>query len=151
MLIEEEINQIEDVLQKLRQDSKSNAIFLFDKSGQPLADEGDTGSFSSVSLPYLTAGKVTEEDGLPTLLAVRELIVEVDRIFAHISVVGNCAILLVLFDEKTSLGLVKQSVKKAKGELDKVLDLIKAKASQFPSENLFSDITDEEIVALFEE
>ena len=72
----------------------------------------------------------------------------------HISVVGGWAILVVLFDERSSLGLVRLRVKKVTAELATVLDEIVARsqaqpAAAFGSQTPFAEITDDDIDALF--
>ena len=71
----------------------------------------------------------------------------------HINVVGGWAILLVMFDERSSLGLVRLRVKKASGELESILDEIatrsEARRSTEADASPFAEITDEDIDALF--
>ena len=72
----------------------------------------------------------------------------------HISVVASRGILVVLFDEKSSLGLVRLRVKKAGGELGSIMDEVteREQSAQFAGSggtSPFSEITDDDIDALF--
>ena len=71
----------------------------------------------------------------------------------HINVVGGRAILVVLFDERSSLGLVRLRVKKATGEIAGILEDVVARAQSdrggSSAFSPFAEITDDDIDALF--
>ena len=75
----------------------------------------------------------------------------------HISIVAQRVILVVIFDERSSLGLVRLRVKKASQELNDVFARIMAKVEREKSqvgggfESPFAEITDEDIDSLFSE
>ena len=58
-------------------------------------------------------------------------------------------ILVVLFDERSSLGLVRLRVRKATGELVQVLDVLTKKSASGSQPSVFSEITDDDIDTLF--
>ena len=106
---EEEFDRLEQALRRLRYDSNAKAVFLIDKNGQQIAAAGDVEAFDTTSLASLTAGNVAATDGLAKLIGEREFSVlfhEGQRDHIHISIVAKRAILLVIFDERSSLGLV---------------------------------------------
>ncbi len=153
---EEEFRSLEGALRRLRMDSNAKAVFLIDKNGQHIAAAGETDEFDSTSLASLTAGNVAATDGLAKLIGEREFSVlfhEGQRDHIHISIVARRAILLVIFDERSSLGLVRLRVKRASAEMDKVFEQMTrkteraAEGAEEPSP--FSEITDEDIDALF--
>ena len=156
VLYEEEIHQLEEVLKRLRHDSNARAVFLIDKNGQQMAADGDIDQFDTTSLASLTAGNVAATDSLAKLIGEREFSVlfhEGEREHIHISIVSKRAILLVIFDERSSLGLVRLRVKRAQGEFDKIFESMAEKASSPASDSgystPFSEITDDDIDALF--
>jgi len=157
-VFETEFRQLEEALRRLRHDSNAKAVFLIDKNGQHIAAAGEIENFDSTSLASLTAGNVAATDGLAKLIGEREFSVlfhEGQRDHIHISIVARRAILLVIFDERSSLGLVRLRVKRASAELEKVFDTMTEK-STLSSEGAaepspFSEITDEDIDALFSE
>ena len=156
VLYEEEIHQLEEVLKRLRHDSNARAVFLIDKNGQQMAAGGDVDQFDTTSLASLTAGNVAATDSLAKLIGEREFSVlfhEGENDHIHISIVGKRAILLVIFDERSSLGLVRLRVKRASGEFDEIFVTMAEKASAGPVEGVhatpFSEITDDDIDALF--
>jgi hypothetical protein len=63
--------------------------------------------------------------------------------------VGGRAILVVLFDERSSLGLVRLRVKKATEEMTRLFDLVTKKAASQKGMSVLSEITDSDIDNLF--
>ena len=68
----------------------------------------------------------------------------------HIQLVDNRVILVVIFDKKTSLGLVRLRVKKASEQLGTIFKALAAKSSG-PEKAMFAEITDDDIDNLFNE
>ena len=159
VLFEEDAQQLRQTLVLLRQDSNSRAIFLIDKNGQQIASAGEVEQFDTTSLASLTAGNVAATDGLAKLIGEREFSVlfhEGKQDHIHISIVAKRAILVVIFDERSSLGLVRLRVKRASADLEKIFQAMavrstpqSAAAAGLPSP--FAEITDEDIDALFSE
>lgn len=156
-VFEAEFRRLEDALKRLKRDANAKVVFLIDKNGQNIAAAGETEGFDSTSLASLTAGNVAATDGLAKLIGEREFSVlfhEGQRDHIHISIVARRAILLVIFDERSSLGLVRLRVKRASVELKKVFDEIDARDELevgVTEPSPFSEITDEDIDALFSE
>ena len=155
---ENEFNRFKEALRRLRSDSNSKAVFLIDKNGQHIAAAGETADFDSTSLASLTAGNVAATDGLAKLIGEREFSVlfhEGQRDHIHISIVARRAILLVIFDQRSSLGLVRLRVKRASSELEEVFEEMSRKTERVSEGAVhpspFSEITDEDIDALFSE
>ena len=145
------------ILDRLRQDANATMTFLIDTNGQQLAAAGNVNDFDPTSLAALAAGNVAATDGLAKLLGEKEfstLFHEGERSSLHINVVSGRAILLVIFDERSSLGLVRLRVKKSSIELCTVLDDIvvrsrSQRSSAFGNQAAFAEITDDDIDALF--
>lgn len=158
VLFEQESQQLAEILARLRQDSNARAVFLIDKNGQQIANAGEVDEFDTMSLASLTAGNVAATDGLAKLIGEREFSVlfhEGEQEHIHISIVAKRAILVVIFDERSSLGLVRLRVKRAAGDLERTFDSMLSHASEVDDgaspASPFSEITDEDIDALFSE
>ena len=160
VMYEEEYLQIKDTLQRLQVDSNSKIVFLVDKNGQQIASHGDMRDVDATSLASLTAGNVAATDGLAKLIGEKEFSIlfhEGERDNIHISLVAQRVILVVIFDDRSSLGLVRLRVKKASQELERVFEqlLKKAEADRGAAANRFdspfAEITDEDIDSLFSE
>src|SRR5450755_171813 len=160
VLYDEEFQKIKDALQRLRLDANANVVFLVDKNGQQIAAVGDLQSLDTTSLASLTAGNVAATDRLARLMGEKEFSIlfhEGEKDNIHISIVAQRVILVVIFDERSSLGLVRLRVRRATAELDKIFEDITAKV-EHEKQNLhvelespFSEITDDDIDRLFSE
>jgi predicted regulator of Ras-like GTPase activity (Roadblock/LC7/MglB family) len=158
VMYEEEYLQIREILGRLQSDSNSKFVFLVDKNGQQIASSGDMQGVDATSLASLTAGNVAATDGLAKLIGEKEFSIlfhEGEKDNIHISLVAKRVILVVIFDERSSLGLVRLRVKKASQELERAFETLVQKAEQeqgSPSfESPFAEITDEDIDSLFSE
>lgn len=158
VLFEEESELLGGTLRRLLVESNSRAIFLIDKNGQQITSAGDVEPFDTTSLASLTAGNVAATDGLARLIGEREFSVlfhEGQQDHIHISIVAKRAILVVIFDDRSSLGLVRLRVKRASVELEQIFDVMAKKADHTlvgsTPTSPFSEITDEDIDALFSE
>jgi predicted regulator of Ras-like GTPase activity (Roadblock/LC7/MglB family) len=160
VLFDEEFHLIKDVISRLKSDAQAKVVFIVDKNGQQIAAQGDMESLDTTSLASLTAGNVAATDGLARLIGEREFPVlfhEGERDNVYISIVGQRVILVVIFDERSSLGLVRLRVRKANSELEKIFVTIQRKVEEEKTrradgiDSPFAEITDEDIDSLFRE
>jgi predicted regulator of Ras-like GTPase activity (Roadblock/LC7/MglB family) len=158
VLYEEEFKHLEEALRRLRQEANAKAVFLIDKNGQQIASAGEVEQFDTTSLASLTAGNVAATDGLAKLIGEREFSVlfhEGQQDHIHISIVAKRAILVVIFDDRSSLGLVRLRVKRASVDLEKIFEIMAQKGERGAGPggpaSPFSEITDDDIDALFGE
>src|ERR671939_710686 len=127
VMYEEEYGQLKNVITRLCADANAKFVFLVDKNGQQIAAHGEMLTLATTSLASLTAGNVAATDGLSHLIGDQGFPVlshEGERDNIHISIVGRRVILVVIFDERSSLGLVRLRVKKASNELEAVFNRI---------------------------
>ncbi len=156
VMYEEEFNQIKQIISKLRVDANAKVVFLVDKNGQQIAAIGELNAIDTTALASLAAGNVAATDSLARLIGEKEFSVlfhEGERDNLHISIVSGRVILVVIFDERSSLGLVRLRVKKGSTELAAILDVM-LKKSAAPRKTAaggspFAEITDEDIDKLF--
>ncbi|GMT46558.1 gliding motility protein MglA [hydrothermal vent metagenome] len=156
VMYEEEFRRVDEELRRLYQLANAKLVFLVDKNGQLIASAGDTHNIDTTALASLTAGNIAATGGIAKLLGQKEFSIlfhEGDRDNIHISIVANKVILAVLFDQRSSLGIVRLRVKKATGALTRILHEMDKKAL---GENRgraelspFAEITDEDIDQLF--
>src|SRR5258705_9439552 len=126
LLRERQYHQIKAVLARLRLDSDAKVVFLVDKDGQETASLGELGSIDTTSLASLAAGNVAATGGMAQLIGEKEfptLSHEGERESIHISVIGRL-LLVVVFDDRSSLGLVKLRSKQISQQLSKMFDEI---------------------------
>ncbi|MFH0899406.1 MAG: roadblock/LC7 domain-containing protein [Pseudomonadota bacterium] len=152
VMYEEEAQQIKLVCDRLARDANSKAVLCMDKNGQTFAQSGETAHLDVTSLSSLTAGNVAATGGIAKLLSEKEFsgqFHEGEKTNVHISIVAQRLILVVLFDERSSLGLVRLRVRKTADELTKILDRLAKKAASANTPSVFAEITDEDIDNLF--
>jgi predicted regulator of Ras-like GTPase activity (Roadblock/LC7/MglB family) len=155
IMFDDEFKRIEEELQRLYQQSNAKVLFLVDKNGQLIASAGDTHNIDTTSLASLTAGNIAATGGIARLLGEKEFTVlfhEGDKDNIHISVISQRVILVVIFDQRSSLGLVRLRVKKASESLSRIFDEIARKAEKQEvkfGDSPFAEISEEDIDNLF--
>jgi len=156
VMYDEEYKRIMTLIEKLLRESNSNVIFLVDKNGQLIAATGETEHLDTTSLASLTAGNIAATGGLAKLIGEKEFSIlfhEGEKDNIHISIIGGRVILVVIFDQRSSLGLVRLRVKKASVDLDAILeDLVKKTEihdTATGADSPFAEITDDDIDNLF--
>ncbi|HCW92500.1 roadblock/LC7 domain-containing protein [Flexistipes sinusarabici] len=146
------IKRLEKEVELLKNESGATAAFLVDKNGQPVATSTSVSEYDTTSIAALVAGNVAATDGLAKLLGEKEfslLFHEGENEHVHISLIFNVIILVVIFDESTSLGLIRLRVKKF---ITKIEEFLKSSFQDTDNDpkNIFGDITDDEIEGLFD-
>jgi len=157
VMYEEEFQKIDEELQRLFQQASAKVVFLVDNNGQLIASAGETRDIDTTSLASLTAGNIAATGGIARLLGEKEFTIlfhEGEKDNIHISLIGQRVILVVIFDKRSSLGLVRLRVKKASESLVRIFNEITSKAEKEKSEGKldespFAEISDEDIDNLF--
>jgi predicted regulator of Ras-like GTPase activity (Roadblock/LC7/MglB family) len=156
ILFDEEYQKIHNAISRLRKDANALSVYMIERSGQQIAAVGQTADIDATALASLTAGNVAATEGLAGLVGEKQfcsLFHEGERQNIHITLVGGRVILLVVFNEDSSLGLVRLRVRKATAELAGIFDLVRDKAAagvtMGSNDSPFADITDEDIDNLF--
>jgi predicted regulator of Ras-like GTPase activity (Roadblock/LC7/MglB family) len=164
IMYEEEFKQIDAELRRLHQQANAKVTFLVDKNGQLISAIGETENLDTTSLASLTAGNIAATGGMAKLLGEKDFSIlfhEGERDNIHISLVGR-VILVVIFDQRSSLGLVRLRVKKSVEVLGQILQKILQKVDQAKgpagaaggtpqeaSKSPFAEITEDDIEKLF--
>lgn len=156
-MYEEEFRLIDAELSKLHQQANAKVTFLVDKNGQLISSIGDIQDIDTTSLASLTAGNIAAAGGMANLLGEKEFSVlfhEGENENIHISLIGERIILVVIFDKRSSLGLVRLRVKKSSEVFAQIFDKIfkKVERERVVKEaprSPFAEITEEDIDKLF--
>lgn len=155
VMYDEEFQRITSVIEKLLRESNAKVIFLVDKNGQLIAAVGETQHLDTTSLASLTAGNIAATGGLAKLIGEKEFSIlfhEGEKDNLHISIVADRVILVVIFDQRSSLGLVRLRVKKASDELGVIFEDLAKKSEEMEksgTQSPFAEITDDDIDNLF--
>jgi predicted regulator of Ras-like GTPase activity (Roadblock/LC7/MglB family) len=150
VIYEEEHDRLEDICDRLVEDALAKAIFIVDKDGQLITGTGETEGIDTTSLASLVAGSTAATGGIADMLGEERFPVhfhEGEETNIHVSVIRDSMILVVIFDERSSLGLVRLRVKRAYKEMEDVMDSLDEKRESDDNEgpDLFGDISDDDI------
>ena len=154
VMYEEEFRQISVICERLTKEANARAVLLVDKNGQFITSHGEVANLDTTSLASLTAGNIAATSGLAKLIGEKEVpnvFHEGEKDNLHLSIVAQRAILVVMFDSRSSLGLVRLRVKKASEELAHIFHTMVAKAQNSAQGTPFGEITDDDIDNLFSE
>jgi len=151
---DEDHQRIIAVVTRLVRDANAKGVFVVDKNGHLMAEAGELTGVDSTSLASLTAGCIAATGGLAKIVGEEEFPVHFhqgQRDNLHITLVGSRIILVVIFDDRSSLGLVRLRVKKAGAELAKIFEDLEKKTEQESRSggSPFAEITDDDIDNLF--
>jgi len=154
VLLDEDYQRIYAVCERLGRDANSKAVYVVDKNGQLVCESGEIENIDSTSLASLAAGCIAATGGLAKIVGEEEFPTHFHqgtRDNLHITLVGDRMILMVIFDERSSLGLVRLRVKKAGAEMARILEEVKKKSEQEGQQmgSPFAEITDDDIDNLF--
>ncbi len=152
VIYEEEHRRLTEVCEKLLRDSMARAIFLVDKVGQLVTSCGQVSNIDTTSLASLVAGATAATGSLANLLGEEEFPAHYhqgERDSLYIALIGEQLILTVIFDNRSTEGLVRLRVKRAGSDLERIFGDLSLKAKSVENNNLFAEITDEDIENLF--
>ena len=144
---------LEEGCEQLLRESLAKSVFVFDRNGQVLARVGETAAIDTTSLASLVAGTTAATSSLAKLLGEPEFPVHFHEgvsTHLHVSVAGEEGILAVIFDQRSSLGLVRLRVKRSTPKIAEILTAAGKRSAQMGTD-IFAQITDEDIDNLFSE
>jgi len=116
--------KIDALLTRFLDDSSATAALLIDRSGQPLTTVGPSRTLDTVSIAALAAGAFSSTGALARLLGETEFSVlfhQGAKENMHVSTVDEQAILLVIFNDQTTVGMVRLFAKEASRAIGEIL------------------------------
>ncbi|MGB7211686.1 MAG: roadblock/LC7 domain-containing protein [Gemmatimonadales bacterium] len=152
---EEDFKRIQVVLADFLRESTARTGLIVDRTGQLVATVGEAPTFDSVAFASLTAADFSANDQLAKMIGEKEfgsLFHQGERESMYLADVAHRVILVVLFDNRTTLGMVKLRVKATVGELTQVFtDMFgrDGSASKAQMETGFVGEAEDEIDKLF--
>jgi predicted regulator of Ras-like GTPase activity (Roadblock/LC7/MglB family) len=150
---EQQFQRLKSVLARLCVECAARVVFLVDRDGQTITFHGDIGDMDTTSFSSLAAGNVAATTSMAKLIGENvfpSVVHEGERESIFISVIGR-SLLVVVFDERSTLGLVKLRTKRASHEVAAVLEEATRDSarSRLDNNSFFAEITDEDIDSLF--
>ena len=120
---EEDAQSINAILVEFLRESVARTALIVDRSGQMITTAGEPVTFDPTAFASLTAADFSANDQLAKMIGEPEfgaLFHQGEKESMYLSDIARRVILVVLFDNRTTLGLVKLRVKNTVGELNKV-------------------------------
>lgn len=124
VIYEEQIEQIEKTLRRLIKDAQAKCVLLVDKDGHLITRQGFTQSLDTTALAALLAGSFASTKEIARLVGEPEFSVlfhQGKKDHIHISLVGERTILAVIFDDRTTIGMVRLYAKEVSENLNQIL------------------------------
>ena len=156
VLHEADFQLIQTELTRLQDMANAKVTFLVDKDGHLIASAGDSRNLDTTSLASLTAGNIAATGGIAKLLGEKEftfLFHEGEKDHIHLSVIAQRVILVVIFDQRSSLGLVRLRVRKSGEALTEIFTTLlsrsKKELQEKENRSPFAAITEADIDRLF--
>jgi predicted regulator of Ras-like GTPase activity (Roadblock/LC7/MglB family) len=154
VMYEEDHKKILVVIGRLVREANAKGVFVVDRNGQLIAEAGEVRGIDTTSLASLVAGTIAATGGLAKIIGEQDFPVHFHQGVKdnlHITMVANKWILVVVFDERSSLGLVRLRVKKTTADMNKLFEDLKKKADAEAASGSspFAEITDDDIDNLF--
>lgn len=151
---EEDATKISVLLDVLLRDAGARTALLVDRTGQMLATVGEEPRFDPVAFASLTAADFSANDQLARMLGENEfgaLFHQGEKDSLYLADVARRVILVVLFDNRTTLGLVKLRVRNVVEELSAIFTAMFAReaAGERRVETGFVGEAEDEIDKLF--
>ena len=120
---EDDARRIQQLLAQFLADSGARTALIVDRTGQLVATVGEAPAFDPTAFATLTAADFSANDQLARMLGEPEfgaLFHQGERESMYLADIARRVILVVLFDTRTTLGLVKLRVRAAVLELNSV-------------------------------
>jgi predicted regulator of Ras-like GTPase activity (Roadblock/LC7/MglB family) len=149
ILLADDEARLAAVLATLVEEAKAAAAFLLDRGGRVLADAGETADLDTTALASLVSGSMAATGSLANLVGEDEfgaLVLEGERAHLHIAAVEPGLILTVLFDHRSSPGLVRFRIRRAALDIGQIFaDIAERDQGGPPRATELAEITDEDI------
>ena len=147
--------RIERFLQSFLYDSNARCVLLVDRAGQLVTTAGERPDFDQAAFASLAAADFAANDQLASMIGEKEfssLFHQGERESMYLADVVRRVIVVVLFDNRTTVGMIRIKVKGVVRELAEVFHEIFSRAPSASSpvlEAAFADEAEDEIDRLF--
>ena len=151
---QDDFDGITQTLQRFLYDSNARCALLVDRTGQLVATVGEQPNFDPTAFATLTAADFSANDQLARLIGESDfntLFHQGERESMYLADVARRVILVVLFDNRTTLGLVRLKMKQAVDELARLFAVVfeRERQAQATRPNILAG-ADDEIDRLFQ-
>jgi len=124
VVFEEQVNQINAALLRMIKKAEAKCALLVDKDGHLITRQGFTQTLDTTALAALLAGSFASTKEIARLVGEPEFSVlfhQGKKDHIHVSLVGERCILAVVFDDRTTIGMVRLYAKETGDRLKEIL------------------------------
>ena len=149
---EDDFGAITQSLQRFLHESNARCALLVDRTGQLVATVGEQPNFDPTAFATLTAADFSANDQLAKLIGETDfssLFHQGERESMYLADVARRVILVVIFDNRTTLGLVRLKLKPAIDELSKLFQQVFQRGASGQTPGILAG-ADDEIDKLFQ-
>src|SRR5262245_34935126 len=134
---EEDSTRIHSILSEFLRESSARTGMIVDRTGQMVAVVGEEPHFDPTAFASLTAADFSANDQLARMIGEPEfgsLFHQGEKESMYLADIARRVILVVLFDNRTTLGLVKLRVRSTVGELRHVFEEMFTRGASGPAQ-----------------
>ncbi len=124
VIYEDQIEKIDTALIKLIKGAEAKCALLVDKDGYLITRQGFTHSLDTTALSALLAGSFASTKEIARLVGEPEFSVlfhQGRKDHIHLCLIGERTILAVIFDDRTTIGMVRLYAKEISEDLARIL------------------------------
>lgn len=142
VITKKNLEEIDSCLNQVISTSQAHSVLLIDRSGQLISHHGNIPSIDIQSLSVLTAANFGATAEIARILGEEEFTLLFHKGKSenvYFTAIGEHAIMVALFDDKTSLGIIRLQINEIVNKLSKILSSI-FKKIEGPNEMLESGL-----------
>lgn len=155
VLYEDQIQQIDQALMRIIKEAEAKCALLVDKDGHLVTRQGFTHTLDTTALAALLAGSFASTKEIARLVGEPEFSVlfhQGKKDHIHISLIDDRTILVIIFDDRTTIGMIRLYSK----EIGESLKGILVSGGEAKRENLelgkeFSDTAEAKLDDIFQD
>ncbi len=155
IIYEEQVTEINERLKKMLKGAEAKCALLVDKDGHLITRQGFTHSLDTTALAALLAGSFASTKEIAKLVGEPEFSVlfhQGKKDHIHMSIVGERSILAVIFDDRTTIGMVRLYARETAAELTKIFqDIQTHKQPAAGISDDFADIARDKLDDIFQD
>jgi len=133
---EDDVEAFDRCLEGFLERSKANCALLIDVEGHLVTKKGFTQSLDTTSIAALVAGSFASTRALAKNLGEKEFSVifhQGDKESIHIALVADRCLVVIIFDDRTTIGMVRHYAKEVTDDLAKIMGSIGTKGERPPN------------------
>jgi predicted regulator of Ras-like GTPase activity (Roadblock/LC7/MglB family) len=143
---EQDARRIDELLQGFLQESEARCALLVDRTGQLITIAGERPTFDFTAFASLAAADFSANDQLASMIGEQEfssLFHQGEKDSMYLADVAKRVILVVLFDDRATLGMIRIKVREIVRELSDVFSQLFQRLAAEPARRLESSWIDE--------